>query len=144
MSPEECFRQATQAMSRRLEADIDRAFYVAVTTTTVGPEKPLNVNEMLRQCERLMREARRNQVVFRADFAHTGPMLKIETPNDGSVVELSFIQAQQVHKHWPLKLHKVLDTYTAEFVPASPMDRFVLAVLPLPPFEMNEDEGDNG
>ncbi|TIT80122.1 MAG: hypothetical protein E5W57_04115 [Mesorhizobium sp.] len=142
MSPEERIRQD---IAQRLEADIERAFYGAMNTTTIAaPEKPLNVKDMLHQCERVMREVRRNQITFRADLAHGGPMLKIETPNDGAVIELSFAQAQQVHKHWPLKLHKVLDRFTAEFVPATSWDRVVPVNLPLPPFEMNEDEGDNG
>ncbi|RWI96391.1 MAG: hypothetical protein EOR22_06425 [Mesorhizobium sp.] len=136
MSPEDRIRQA---ILTRLETDMQRALYGSLTTTTVEPEKPLDFNKMLRECERVVRAARREQIVFRADFSHVGPMLKIETPNDGSVIELSFFQAQQVHSQWPLRLHKVLDRFAAEFVPATPFDRFVPAILPVPPFDVNEE-----
>ncbi|TIW04537.1 MAG: hypothetical protein E5V77_00190 [Mesorhizobium sp.] len=129
-------------MSERFEADLHRAFYGAnATNTTVRvEEKPFRVGEMLRLCERLASEARRNQLVFRADAAHSGAMLKIETPCDGSVIELSFMQAQLVHDKWPLKLHKVLNEHTAEFVPATQFDCYVPMYLPKPPFEIKEQE----
>ncbi|TIX43802.1 MAG: hypothetical protein E5V40_01805 [Mesorhizobium sp.] len=130
-----------QSISERLEADLLKSIYGPLLTTNVVPqENVLNVTEMVREWEQMLRAFRRDQVTFRADAAHCGPMLKMETPNDGSVIELSFMQAQQIHDQWPLKLHKIVDAYTAEFVPATGFDRVVPMRLPKPPFQIEEKQ----
>ncbi|TGT90879.1 MULTISPECIES: hypothetical protein [unclassified Mesorhizobium] len=137
MSAEERIRQQIAA---QVETDMYRAIYgVATTSTVTAEEKPFQVGKMLALWENIIRETRRTQVTFRVDLAHPGSMLKYETTDEGTVIEMSFVQAQQLHQKWPMRLHKILDTNSAEFTPVTPFDVFVPTILPMPPFVMQQE-----
>lgn len=124
-----------------LRQQIDDALYSAAYTASAEDEQPpADVRSMLENIERWVRNEKRTSIVFVVDEAHEGLMLKIETPCDGVRVELSPTQAQQVHEHWPLKLTRVIDRHTAEFVPASFIfPEPVMSLLPTPPYYVPSD-----
>ena len=123
-----------------IERDMNMRFMETVRgltcTNQVAPEPaPFDLDRALREWDELLRESRKTQVVFKVDLTHEGPILKHETPHDGTVFEMSFLLAREVHHHWPLKLRKILSAHAAEFVPASQFDTYFPANLPLPPFD---------
>jgi len=110
------------------------------TTSATASDTCLNVADFITQMERLMRNFRRTAITFAVDLAHPGPMLRRETPCDGTIIECSWVQANEVHKRWPLKLIKVISRDVADFVPVTPMfgEEFA-ANLPSPPYELPEE-----
>jgi hypothetical protein len=135
----------SRMMARHLQQSIDGAFIDAafggVTSTVASAETTLDIKKVLPEWMKILRNARRTQVTFVVDMGHEGPMLKTETPCDGTRFEMNFRQAQELHRQWPIRLVKVLTKYSAEFVPASGvLSEFVPRVIPQPPFE-NLQEG---
>jgi hypothetical protein len=141
---EEAERKITDFVREQFAREMDRMCMGAITgsTATVAQEETtLNVAEMLRSCEQILRNSRREQITFVVDAGHDGPILKHNTPCDGERVEMSWRQAQELHQHWPLKLWKVNSPEQAEFVPVSGIfPEFVPRVLPMPPFEMPQED----
>jgi hypothetical protein len=133
-------RDFSSAVAKKMAEHMDRMFLKALgqTTTFVQPqETTLNAKDMLRSCEQMLRNFRREQITFVVEFSHQGPIISHDTPCDGKRIEMNFVQAQELHRQWPLKLAKVLTTMSAEFVPASGVfNEFIPSVLPMPPFEL--------
>jgi len=115
----------------------------AGTVSDAPPMPPLKVEGLIKTVRDLMIQACRSSVTFVIDLAHEGPMVGYRTETEGQVFEMSYMQAMQVHLHWPLKPHKILSEERAEFVPATQFDRFVPMVLPPPPYEVPPDEKDD-
>lgn len=134
---------AVRAMGERLRHEADAMLTSALTgTSTTTPETTLDLAKEISKWEQMIRNFRRSNITFVVDLAHVGPAVHHETPNDGTRVEMSFAQAQELHKSWPLRLHEILDRHSAEFVPASSFDTFVPAILPMPPFEPPQGENE--
>jgi len=133
----------SRMMARHLQQKVDGMFLEAfgggTTSTTANAPTTLDIKKALPEWMKMLREARRNQVTFVVDMGHEGAMLKTETPCDGVRFEMNFRQAQELHRHWPIRLHKVLTKYSAEFIPVSGVfPEFVPTVIPHPPFEEPE------
>jgi hypothetical protein len=131
------------AILKKMQEQMDRmmteVFYGG--TPPSPQEHILDGAAMARSLDQMIRNFRREQITFRVDIAHQGPVLRHETACDGDVIELSWVQANEVHQHWPLKISKVLSPDAAEFVPASNMfPDFVGRILPMPPYEMPEED----
>ncbi len=135
-------QEIRRRVAARMEAALDlmsmEAFGLAPSSQEQSPETTLNVNDMLDQMQKFVREARRNQIIFRVDMAHQGDMIKHENPTEGTTIELNFVQAQQLHRECPIRLHKVVDEHCANFVPATQFDWFVPTIIPHPPFDVAE------
>lgn len=130
-------------MAQRIERELFSA-----TTCNVEPveQTTFRLEDHLPKWEQMFREARRNQFVVIVDMAlrYDSPLLLEETPCDGQRIEMSHRQAQELHRHWPLKLHKVLSAERAEFVPAlGVFQEFVPTILPPPPYDFDEAAHDN-
>ena len=130
---------ARSVIAEKMRAKIDEALLGAIYTTqsATPAETTLRAEDMIRKCEQIMRNMRRENITFVVDLAHQGPPLMHETPCDGKRIEMNFTQAKALHQQWPIKLHEVLTTTSAEFVPVNGVfPEFVSSVLPLPPFEL--------
>lgn len=134
-------------VAKRLSGDVDRELmkgilYGGQTNSVAQPEpKPLNVERMIEEWDKTLRNLRRTQITFVVDAGHEGPILKHETPTDGARVEMSWRQANELHQHWPLRLSQVNSPEQAEFVPASGVfPEFVPRILPMPPYDMPSEE----
>lgn len=137
--------EISDVVRRQIAADMqdrfDRMCWGAMTSN-VAPEPsppPFRLEDHLPKWEQMFREARRNQFVVIVDMAlpMDAPLLLERTPCDGDRIEMSHRQALELHRHWPLKLHKVLSPERAEFVPVSGVfPEFVPLILPAPPYEM--------
>lgn len=129
------------SLARRMDELIMKEIMGATTTSQSAPEEStLDLAKMLPEWEKIIRNARREQITFVVDLAHDGPMLKHETPCDGARVEMSWRQANELHQHWPLKLHKVNSPEQAEFVPVSGVfPEFVPRILPMPPYDVPQE-----
>lgn len=141
MDRDEKISEAVRASIRRMDELIMKEIMGNMATSQAEPEpSTLDLSKMLPELEKMIRNARREQITFVVDLAHDGPMLQHETPCDGTRVEMSWRQANELHQHWPLKLHKVLDSTVAEFVPASGLfPEFVPRILPMPPYVMPDE-----
>ncbi len=138
-------RKIAEAVRATLQQGLEEAFVGLYTSTNCEDAPAPDIKAMLADIERWVRNERRQQVVFVVDEAHEGPMLRHDTPCDGVRIELSYAQASQVHDHWLLKLSRVIDEHTAEFVPASYVfPEPVQSVLPAPPYYVPADDGAGG
>lgn len=126
----------------RLQRDLERTLFGgAASNITPTFESTLDLRKALPEWEKMLRNARRSQVVFIVDRAHQGPPITHETPNDGTRIELSWPAADAVHQQWPLKLFKVLSVDAAEFVPInSGFGEWAPKHLPQPPYEVPKEE----
>lgn len=137
MTVDDAIGKAAQAMNARLEAEI----FGGTSTTAASEETTLDAAKLIKSWEQFLRNARRHQVTFVVDLAHPGPPLRLETPHEGVRFEVSWVQANGLHQQWPLKLWKVLSPEAAEFVPVTPgFGEWVPSILPMPPYEMPEEE----
>lgn len=132
-------------MLDRIEREMHRAIFGEATTTATTnvatSDGALDARKILEDCDKAIRTARRTQITFIVDRCHQGAIIKHETPNDGTRVEMSWHQANALHQHWPLKLWKVLSEDAAEFVPVSGVfPEFAPKILPMPPFEVPPEE----
>lgn len=135
---------ARRSIAQQIDRNLMRVF-AGTTTTSAAPEgTALDIRKMLPEWAKMLRNARRSQVTFVVDMGHEGPMLKHETPCDGVRFEMNFRQAQELHRHWPIRVSKVLTEYSAEFVPVSGVfPEFVPTVIPHPPFELPKEASDD-
>ncbi len=137
----------SRMMARHLHQQIDgmilNSFGGATTSATPSANDTLDIKKLFPEWMKILREAKRHQVIFAVDMGHEGPMLRTETACEGTRFEMDFRQAQEVHKQWPMRLHKVLGKYSAEFVPVSGVfPEFVPTVIPYPPFEEPETQAE--
>jgi hypothetical protein len=135
--------QIQQILSRRMKQKFENVLFggTSAGTSTTAAESTFDIAKTFPEWDKMLRNARRSQVTFVVDMAHPGPPIGHDTPNEGSRIEMSWQQANEVHKHWPLKLFKVLSTEAAEFIPVTPMmGEFVAAVLPMPPYDVPPEE----
>ena len=132
-------RDEIKRLVGQLHDDLANRLYGKVFTTAEAEPLPtLRVEDLVRTVHRLQMQERQSRVTFVVDLAHDGPMLGYRTATEGQIFELSWMQAQHLHGHWPLKLVKVLSAEKAEFAPATPFDQFVPKVLDMPPYELPE------
>lgn len=134
-----------QAVRDQLSRQIDDMLLGGLQTSCVPtPENTLTTEKlraMVEDVEKLVRNARRSQITVVVDLAHEGPILLYTTPSDGDRFEMSWHQANELHKHWPIKLHKVNSPEQAEFVFAyGVFPEWMPRHLPMPPYEMPPDE----
>ena len=100
-----------------------------------------SLDALMDEARKMVAEARRNAVTFVVESPHLGPIVAHQTPHDGTRFEMSWDQANELHKQCPMRLHKVLSPDMAEFVPITGMFReLVPSVLPMPPFDMPETD----
>lgn len=138
--------ETPQAAMRRMAEQLEREIMSSLTANT-APQEPttLNVEKFLEDCRKWELAAKRNQIIFVVDLVHPGPPLEVRTAGEGIRFEMSWQQANELHKHWPMRLRKVISEHVAEFVPAlSFIGEFVPAILPMPPYELPPDESQNG
>jgi hypothetical protein len=137
--------EIAKALVARMEREMMEALF-GNSTNNVGPPTTLDVNKFTEDCERVLRNMRRTQIIFVVDESHLGPPIMYETPNDGTRVELSWLQARELHKSWPLGIVKILDEHSAEFVPVSSFMQALIPVgeLPGPLYDVAEDVQDDG
>ena len=127
-----------------VQRDLERAIFGdPAATANQLPGLRLRAQDVIAECNRQLRFARRARVAFVVDMAHPGSPIRYETPNEGLRVELSWRQASIVHEHWPLRLSKVLSAEAAEFVPASGLfGEWAPKQLPAPPYQLSPDDLD--
>lgn len=129
-----------KAVADTITARIDRLAVSALggdTSSVAQEQRPMDVGRMLEEWRKIIFSARRNNITFVVEAGHAGPIMTHETQGDGTRVEMSYSQACELHKQWPLKLQTIIDAETAEFVPAMPnFDRYVPRILPRPPYEV--------
>lgn len=143
-------REISDAVKAQIAADmqrhIERELFTAMTANTAPQEQTtFRLEDHLLKWEQMIRNARRDQLVIIVDMAlrFDAPLLLEQTPCDGQRIEMSHRQAQELHRHWPLKLHKILSAERAEFVPSLGIfPEFVPAILPAPPYEVPVDQHD--
>lgn len=115
---------------------------IAVEFKAVGdsivPEAARKFQKLVGDLERELRILRKSQVTIVVDRAHQGDPMIYETPDEGRRVELSWDQANRVHRLTPLRLHRVISEDAAEFVPAIGGE-VTEAGLPTPPYELPVD-----
>lgn len=128
-----------QAIADMISQRIEREFFGGAVTNTVAPPSTLDVRKWLPEMQKMLRNFERSKVTFVVDRVHQGPILKHETPNEGSRFEMSWMDANRVHQEWPLKLWKVLSEDAAEFVPIT-AGEYTPKILPAPPFDVPPEE----
>lgn len=138
--------EISKIIARHLAQKLDNLLLDALgatTSTTASAPTTLDIKKAMPEWLKMLHNARRNQVTLVVDMGHEGPMLKAETPCDGTRFEMNFRQAQELHRHWPIRLHKVLTKYSAEFIPVSGVfPEFVATIIPQPPFEEPDTTAD--
>jgi hypothetical protein len=126
---------------RKLVAEVEAdLMHVAITNTTQASETTIDWPKMLRELEQTLRNLRRTNITFVVDIAHPGPPIRHETPNDGTRIELSWLQANEIHQHWPLKLVKIVAPGAGEYVPITPFGYEIVPKILPQPFEDQPDE----
>jgi hypothetical protein len=130
----------TKAIQDMLRREIEKAFFGGIqTSTTATTESVLDVRKFVSDMNKMLRNFRRTQITFIVDRAHQGPPVRHQTPNDGERIELSWMEANRVHREWPLKLYKVVSEDAAEFVPCT-VGEFVPKILEQPPYDVPPEE----
>ena len=131
----------TERLERAIERELHRALFGETTTNTTTSESTLDLKKELPKWEQTIRNSKRSQVTIIADRAHEGSPIAYDTPDEGTVCEVSYEDAVTLHEQTPLKLHRVLSVDAAEFVPAIPyIDLYIPRELPSPPYELPPDE----
>ena len=126
-------------LAKNLGDAMDRQMMELMTSTVEQEPTSLDVKKMLEDFRKIELNARRDSITFQVDLAHEGPPLRHSTPTDGDIVEMSWHQLLELHKHWPVKLHEVHDEHRADFVPAlRRFDTFIPLIPPAPPWEVPE------
>lgn len=134
-------RTFAQQISERLDTELNLMFgYTSTAQTsednTLTAEK---ISGLVDEWGKLIRNARRNDITFVVEGAHQGPILRHRDPVSGEFFEMSWEQAQALHRQWPIVFVKARDEWTAEFRPACFADTFVPKALPRPPYDVPEE-----
>lgn len=136
MGDDDRIREALRRAVGRMESELFTSTSSAEPAETLTPDM---LKDMLDRFEKMRREFRRNDLTVTVDLSHEGPMVSHKHPTDGTIVECSPAQAQELHQHVPLKLIEVVSEHQARFGIATQFDGSVPRLLPLPPYEMPED-----
>lgn len=133
-------RKLTELMQRRIERDLEAALFGGGTSTTQTESTTLTADSLkasMAEWDKLIRNMARSAITFVVDLAHEGPMIVYATPNDGLRYEMSWVQANEAHQHWPMKLDRILSEHCAEFVPLlAGFGEWAPKHLPMPPYEV--------
>ncbi len=105
--------------------------------TTLTSEE---LNRSLAKWSNLSAQMKRSNVMVVVIQGYSGPILMNKTATEGVFVEMSWRQAQALHEVWPLVLDRVIDQETAYFRPAHCFSMFVPKILPMPPYEISEED----
>ncbi|HLY06109.1 MAG TPA: hypothetical protein VKR31_10205 [Rhizomicrobium sp.] len=122
----------------QMDASIMKIFGGGCTAARLSPDDTLTLEKFTRLAVEWTARAKRESITFVVIDGHSGPALRTEHPSNGTRIELSYAQACEVHKHWPMKLSEVIAPDMAEFVPVSGVFNELFAVtLPAPPYVQN-------
>ena len=136
-------------ISRRIAASLTRwrssfeqSGFEAWVSCNPNAGSTLRLDDLTRLWDRAVRQFQRAALTVVVEVGHVGPIVVRQTPTEGTFIECSWVQANQIHQQWPLKLSKVLAADTAEFVPlSSAWGEWAPRTLPLPPYEAMESRG---
>ncbi len=127
---------------RRVLEMLSTGIYGGAVTTSTADSPSFNLDSMVKEWRELEARFHRGAVTVVVDQSHEGDPLIHRHPTEGEFVEVCWCQAQELHQVCPLALRRVRSVDSAEFTPATPFDGPFFRILPMPPYDLPDEEVD--